>query len=101
MYKKGVITRDEAKRRLLNAGYRAWIVDDYLTLWDMEKKIGKDFTEVQLCRIAQKGIWNLDKVIDRFVKKGWDIDETEAWLKLYLPEDRWNEIENAVRRYGS
>jgi len=101
LYKRGVISRDDARRRLLNAGYRAWIVDDYLTLWDMEKKIGKDFTEVQLCTIAKKGIWTLDKVVQRLVNKGWDIDEAEAWLKLYLPEDRWNEIENAVRRFGS
>ncbi|RKZ29255.1 hypothetical protein DRQ29_00355 [bacterium] len=101
LYKKGVLSKEDAKIRLLNSGYRAWIVDDLITLWDMEKKIGKDFTETQLCRIAKEGIWTLDKVFDRLVKKGWDIDEAEAWLKLYLPKDRWNEIEETVRRYGS
>jgi len=101
LYKKGVISREDAKIRLLNAGYRAWIVDDYLHLWDLEKKIGKDFTETQLCNIAKKGIWSIEKVFDRLVRKGWDTDEAEAWLKLHLDKERWNEIENVARRYGS
>lgn len=97
-YKNGLITRDEAKVRLMNAGYRAWIVEDLLNLWDYEKKIGKEFTEVQLCRIAREGIWSLEKVMLRIMRKGWEKDEAVAWLKLYLPKDRWEEIDKVAEK---
>ena len=97
-YKNGLITREEAKIRLMNAGYRAWIVEDLLNLWDYEKKIGKEFTEVQLCRIARMGIWDLEKVLQRIMRKGWEKDEAVAWLKLYLPEERWEEIDRVAEK---
>ena len=94
MYKKGVLDKNDAKVKLLNAGYRAWIVDDYLDLWDMEKQEGKDFTETQLCNIAKKGIWTYEEVFKRLVNKGWTAEESKAWLKMYIPSDQWDKIDS-------
>ena len=32
------------------------------------------------------------------MNKGWGKDETIAWLKLYLPKERWKEIENTAKK---
>jgi len=97
-YKNGLISREEAKIKLINSGYRTWIVEDLLDLWDYEKRKGKEFTEYQLCRIARENIWDLEKVMKRIMNKGWGKDETIAWLKLYLPKERWKEIENTAKK---
>jgi len=93
--KSGRLSEAEARTMLVNAGYKPEYIDLIMDMIKDSIKSEKELTMSQLCRIAKEGIWSVKKVMERLIRSGYEPDEAQALLKLYMEKTQWKTVDKA------